>query len=1026
MNVTKPSNARRAAAAALLLWVLLPAAALQGADPVLVKFEDYPPDKLLAVNNGSLETRRVDGRTIYRWRINTGQTSTLRLRADHPLYGRLRYYDHLRFDFRIASGLIHSMGLHAMGHVSGPRRYKVHMWTSALRTTKPGVWLGSYCDLSRPDRLLTENPDGAPAGGYFALRAMSIEPDTVIELKNIRLSRGMVILKPDYMLPITWPIRTDHADGGASYRISFRVLNVSARPAVIRPEVLSKHRRFRVAFEPKAAKVGFGRIADFTLTATISAADIAASPELYAETLRVRFAAVHAPDGAVYWRGRLVRPLSKTVRRQVILSPEQLRKIRRGVQGGDEKLKAMFAYDRTLAAADAFVTKRLDLIPHSYSHVRNGYPGAPGGRGRMMPGSFMPEALDPGGKYREVGTNRAGVVWYNYLGYAGQACRKLGMAYLMSRDEKYARKAIELLELYAEQFTQKPWTYWRDVPWNLGPTVGASSRIADFATYGSNWYMKGHCRLASMIADSPSWSPEARDRVYRRFIVPYITELTKIAGTIGNQQDITNHNLLLLGLAFRDATCVHRALLSDSGAVSRLYDIEPDGFSSEGRPLNYHFAAMNEYLPTIVFLQNSALGIDYPKDRILAALRMPYQRATLGGVIAGAGDSGRGHGMEYYGARNARADWLISIFPDEQWLYDIGGAGTAAKKLWLLKADRKSDPQAWRKLLETTPRLFAHSGMAVLRSGRTEDEQVMVTLDYGRNVYHAAMDRNHIAIAAFSKRFTQGTGSSYNVGSGGIWKNRDPRLRSFNGSGSLGQNVVMIDALGQIPAVGRLLAWSDDADYQLAVARVDGIRPGVSHTRGVVLSRGIIVLLDRLASDARHTYDHVYHNFGELKLPDGWKARPLDKPLATTANYQNIVDPARLDGSGTIRLKWDLTRQYPRWDKQLKVDESKLPTVAMELWRLPVAGGEAFIGTTAANNKDTNIMPDAMPSLIHRVRAANVDYVTVLEPHKGTSRVAAVKAGRNGGVVVTLTDGRTIEADLEDLVKRFPAKAPGK
>src|SRR5690606_37100077 len=116
-----------------------------------VRFDAYDAQALLTVENGRLETVTRDGQTVYRWHINTGQTSHLRLNPQHPLYARLRYFDRFRFDFRIASGTVSEMGVRAMGHVSGPRHYKPHMWVAAIRPTEKLVWKSSDLELSRPD-----------------------------------------------------------------------------------------------------------------------------------------------------------------------------------------------------------------------------------------------------------------------------------------------------------------------------------------------------------------------------------------------------------------------------------------------------------------------------------------------------------------------------------------------------------------------------------------------------------------------------------------------------------------------------------------------------------------------------------------------------------------------------------------------------------------------------------------------------------------------------------------------------------
>jgi len=998
---------------ATLLGALALCTPVSAVPPVAERFEAYDARQLLAVQNGSLEAKKADGDTVFRWHINVGQTSRLSLRADHPLFARLRYYDRLHFEFQIASGAINSMNVDALGHVSGPRQYKVHSWHVAVVTTERNVWHRRFLDLSRPNWLPWDNPDGEGEEGYLRLEAMSIEPGTIVELRNMRLVRGITILKPDYELPVTWPVKTVNEDGSASYRITFQVVNASGRPTSIKAQVLSKHERFRVAFDPPKADLKACKVSTFDLTATMTQKDVAATPELYEEPLLVTFVPEHAPEGACFWEGWLVRPLSKTLRRQVVLSQDELKQIREGLDAGNADLKRLLNHDRTVAAADRFIEKRLDALPRSRAHVRNGYPAVPGEDRRLQPGSFMPEAVDPQGDFREVGTHLAGIVWKEYMAFSGNACDNLAMAYLMAGEEKYAQKAIELLLLYARQFTELPWTTMNDAPWHRGSPLLCSSRIASSSTYGSNWYMKGHCRLASAIAESPSWKEEDRKLVYERFVLPYVTEITKFPAPISNMTDITNHNLLLLGIAFDDAHLVRWATRTDSGVITRLSDIDGDGFSSEGRPINYHFAAMSEYLPAISFLENCGLNIDYPKERLLAAIRMPYLRADLSGKIPSTGDCGRGQGVR----NNRLADYLVTVFPEERWLFEIGGASTVAKKLWMLKAGAEVDPEAWKKLLETKPRRFPEAGMAILRSGETPETQIMATLDYGRNVFHAALDRNHVALSAFGKIFTHGVGSLYNVGSGGMVRNRDPHLQVFCGHGSLGHNVIMVDKLDQLQAVGTLLAWNEDEKFQVAVSRVDGVRPGVSHTRALVLARGVLVMLDRVESEKEHTYDFVYHNFGELKLGDGWRGAPTGGPLGTTANYEHVVGPQKLTGTGPVRLTWNLTGQYPEWQGKRENPQA----VKLAFWQLPVKGGQVFTGTTGQNNPNTLIIPDAAPSLLHRAKAKAAQFATVLEPHKGTPRVKGIETAE-GGVTILFDDGPALTVTLDELLERYAVR----
>ncbi|MHC4398468.1 MAG: alginate lyase family protein [Planctomycetota bacterium] len=989
-----------------IVWTLFLAAvprAAPAAHPLAEQLFQHDPEELFEVTNGALEKDGAGG--LLRWRVNTGQTSHLAVRPDHPLFDRLRYYDRLDLEFRIAGGEISGFGLEALGHVSGARQYKVHQTGLAVRTTSTGAWHHRQLDLARPSWFPWDDPDGSGRGGFFRFSALAIASDTVIELRNVRLTRSLLILKPDYELPATWPIKTQSPDGSITYTLPFRVLNASGGPTTIGAEVLSDHRRFKLALEPATAEVTSARIADFTLKATMSKQDLAAVPELYEEAVRLRFAMPEVPEAACLWQSVLVRPLTGLARRQVIVAPDELKRWRAAIDSGDEKAMRLLSYHRVLKTADDFVEKKLLHVPIGHARCSNNYIGD------WRAGDAMPEAVHLKTGERQLGTRLASATWQAYLANPGHACETLGEAYLYTGDEKYARKAVELLRLYARDYRELPWGGAFNPPWNRGgATLLCDSRVSTASTYGTNMFFRGHCRLASMTADSPAWTDAIRREVYEGFVVPYATELMKFPGGINNMTDITNHNVLLLGIVFDDAHLVRWATKTAAGVVSRLRDVDADGFSSEGRPLNYHLAGMAEYLPSIAFLENSRLPIPYPKQRLLAAVRMPFLRATLDGIVPNTGDCGRGQRS----GRNRHAEHLVALFPRESWLDDVSG-----EPLRLHLAGRELDRDGWRKLLDPNPRLFPAAGMAILRSGNTSDEQVMATLDYGRNVMHAALDRNQITLCAFGKIFSHGPGSSYNVGSGGITKNDDRRLLSFISHGSLGQNVVVVDAQDQMPAIGKLLAFSAQPDYQVAVSRVDGIRPGVAHVRGLVHTAGLVVVLDRLISDEEHTYDFVYHNFGKLTLGDGWTANAHGRPLARTANYENIVDLERLSGNGPLDLRWDLTEQVtPRQRDDAERQGQTLPAAMLDFRQLRVAGGEVFTGLTGLNNPNKAAMPDEAPSVLHRVRAARAEFAAVLEPHRGRPRVERIE-GSGAAVTIRLDDGQRLTVDLDDLCRRY-------
>jgi hypothetical protein len=678
IHFVKPSFSptRLVAKALLAFWCLLTAhhAAAQTA-----ALSDENPATLWTVENGSIEKDAATG--VLRWHINDGQTSRLAINPASPLFARIYDYDLLQCEWRVASGEINELGLYALGRITGPRRGRVHQWTLGINTTSREVWHESILDLARPSWLPWNNPDGEGTDAYFRFECMALAPGTVIEFRNLRLKRALLRLKPDWEEPITWPIKTENADGSATYTLTYEVLNTSNHRADIEARVLSAHSKFKVAFETaKAENVAHGGRANFKLAATISAADIAATPELYAEPLRVAFAIAGAPDATSPWSGVLVRPLNKGLKHQLIVAPGDLQVLRARLQAGDATAKKLTGFDRMVKQADEFVNVRLDHIPGGYYSPATRFPvvAVEPGKGRPWQiGSFMPEIVEKQSGRREVATPTANALWKFYLANGG-ATENLGDAYLLTGDEKYARKAVELLDLYGRQYTEFPLRdTLGDVPWSAGPNLHSSSRTSTSSTYGGNWNFKWIYKMLAAIGGSQAWKDADKSAIYNGFVLPYATESMKFPGGVSNMSDIASHNQLIAGLIFDDASLVYWATMRDSGLLKRLNDIDDDGFSSEGRPVTYHLAAMDEYLPAIVYLDNSGLelpGLD--KTKILKAFRMPYERATLAGRVPTTGDMARGYAI----GKSKLADYLIGLFPQETWLLDAGTGSTLASQ----------------------------------------------------------------------------------------------------------------------------------------------------------------------------------------------------------------------------------------------------------------------------------------------------------------------------------------------------------
>lgn len=999
------------------LWLTL--AALAGAQDRVLFDAWLQRGALFKAESGTLGIATNAGEPVLRWQPEPGQEAVLEIPADSPLLEQMKSMDWLNLEFRIVSGRINDLGFAMRGLVSGHRRYKVHSTGLAHGTTTQGEWHSRQLELSRPNWFPWDNPDGDGADTFFRFSTLALEPDTVIEFRRISAHTGWLQLKPDFELPVTWPFPTVREDGAVSYRIGWQLLNASGKSDTLSATLLSTHEKFKVGFVTNDVETrvgGNGSAIPFELTAVISAEDARKAPPLYAEPLRVKFSLRNRPDVAVFWDGWLVAPLPAGTRRQVVFSEADLVEARLAASNPTGALARALDVARIRARADDFRSKALLQIPTGHQ-----WPGTTPPREWQVTG-IMCQISNTVTHATEFNSHLAGLVWKKYLEYPGFAAENLGQAYLFSGDEGYAAQAVAYFTLMGAQYPLLPLNKAYELSWAGGPATLSASRWANGSTYSGSMFMRTQSRLLNMVSESPAWTDSQRALVYANFAVPYCLEVMKFNGGMNNQTDIGNHNVLLMGLAFQDAGMVRWALQHDGGVLSRLYDIDPDGFSSEGRPVSYQLAGMAEYLPALAYLKNSGLDLPVAWGRLLAAFRMPFLRAGLNGRIPNTGDCARWQ----QAGLNPHVDYVAAFFPEEKWLDMIAGGTTPAMKIRRFKQGGATpDKEQWRTLLSAKPHLFSHAGMALLRTGETPETQIMATLDYGLNIYHGHLDRLQVTLMAFGRTFTHGYGSVYNVGAGGMTKG-PAELRDVPWNSSLFQNVILVDQQSQRPAVGKLLAWSGQPEKQVAVARVDGIRPGVSHTRGVVLTHGVVIVLDRVESDQPHQYDWVYHNFGDLTLGAGWTAAPQPEPLGSSKSvgYPTIQELRVLTGEGPLALDWDLTRQIDDPVKRTNAPSAWSP-VHLDFRQVCSESGRLSTGITGLNNPNTKTVWDRAPSVFHRVEGRTASWATVLAPYGAETPVAAIARDGRDGLSVTLRNGTVLRADLQELIRAHAYRAPG-
>ena len=936
------------------------------AAPDVVRLDEGAAENAWQAHNSTVQAvRDAEGKTVWRWAIADGKEAVLWLNEELPCHKDLASYQRFVFEIRFAEGAIEKVWPSGMGLLPPPREKLGGEWNMFHSTWPHRQWLTA--------QLLFNDPSWGGNSMSTPVESLKMDPtrslrllgkpkgaSCVIELRGCRLVRDRIRVERPYLTrPVGWPILA-RADGGAVYRTPYFVKNVSDRPVRVAGIVGSEHRWFRVKVEPADLPIAAGQTARFEVVAALNATQLAKIPSMTEETAVVSF----VPDGEASLGYRTetfcTAPLPPGHRTLAVMSAAELAALRaQGEKAVDDSARFWLA----LSLADQ------ERIP--------GYAGIPWGSGRRGPPppvacpKCAAGAMSVTPRWMEarcgacglvesntLAANAAWVLTWSSIHQGGPSPASLGRAYLATGDERYARKAIELLTLLARHYQDLPWPTGgqrgragaTDPPGPDAWTNGASSRWGTTASYGTSFIVQGLAELHMMVADSPSWTPEARARMYQDFWLPIVTELAKIIPGLSNMNDLINRALVLIGITTGDANVLYRGTAYPSGVLARLRDITPDGFSSEGGPLNYHRAAMNEWLPSLKLLAHSPVGWGDTRKRALAAVMMPILRADLDGIVYSTGNSGAA-----WGKVSLKNDLAEKVFGPEEF------------------------PR--QRAFSKEPVLFRDGGWAILRRGDTAETQVTVNFDYGPSHHHGDLDRLILAIHAYKTPLSADPGSTYNFSTSA---SAGP-AESIT-SGPFVHNTVVVDGKDQVSGGGELVTWQVLGKAQAASAQTASVYPGVTWRRSIVLVGGVVVVDDAVWSDAVHRYELAWHHMGDFKLAGGCQAAALDKPLGA-GEYQRLLNPRRVTGS-PLEAEW--ARQGVR----------------LRLWQ-PVESGQLAFAAQTGICFD-NVRGAAVDGLYTRREGKAARFVTVLEPTRGERLVrrAAARTDPTRSVVeLDLADG---------------------
>lgn len=930
-----------------LLLLLAPLTA-NAARSDVIDLADYPMEKVWRCANSRVTPATdANGEHIWRWEIGSGE-AFLWLNEDLPIHRDLPHFQRLLYEVNFAQGQINQFWPRTVGLLASPFDKMLCEWNLFYYTHPHKQWITYQQVLNDPSWFahhFSQIPRDIQLDHSMLLgfACLAKGQSCVVELRKCRLVKDAIrVEKPYLTTPIGWPL--EEQNGAAiRYRTPYFVKNSTSSPTAVKTALRSQHALFQIKVEPPVATLAAGATQRFDVVAAMSAPVDGTAP-MAEETAVVEF--IPGEDQALAYRTETfcTSAIPPTARRMVMFTPAELAAMRL----------------HPVADADAQFWMSVDVenqtrIPGGIGHalvagIPITCPKCKQGRLQVTP-HWLQVKCDKCG-YTEQHTLVADATWigmWSEIHGAGPNPVALGRAYLASVDERYAKKAIALLTLLGRGYGQLTWhNAMHPDGWTHAEpatpdamTNGASARWGNSPTYGTDFMVAGLAMMHNMVVDSPSWTEEQRKIVHEGFWVPVATELMKITPGISNMNDIINRDLILAGFSTGDTNMLYRGTLYPTGIAGRMRDISPDGFSDEGSALNYHFAAMREWLPSIELLINS--GINFPGviDRAVAALKMPRERSSLSGLAYCTGNSGQA--------------WFS--VPLDHDMFKL--------------ADRILPADSWprQRHYSSEPHLFHDAGWGILRSGLDADKQVMVNVDFGRSHGHGDLDRMNLGLLAFGVPLSADPGSSYNFNTNAV---AGPAQGSMEGP--LVANTVVVDGQHQIPGAGKLVEWQIKPDVQRLAAETDGVYLGVAWRRSVALLDGIVVVVDDLHSDKPHRYESAWHHYGHATIGEGCALSTLRQPLGD-GPYEQVLNPKAISGR-LIAMDW--------------IYEG----VHVCAWQPANAGQLTYTGQTGVCWENTRGL--AVDGLYVRREGKTARFVTVLEPYKSTRVLKSVSTSDKG------------------------------
>jgi len=537
--------------------------------------------------------------------------------------------------------------------------------------------------------------------------------------------------------------------------------------------------------------------------------------------------------------------------------------------------------------------------------------------------------------------------------------RDLGLAYAFTGKEAYAERAREVLLGYVAKYKTYPIHNYRGQKSRSGARIYAQTLDESSSIIPLCW---GY----DLVYNSPAFSQADHEAIADEFLREVAATIRRHNAGISNWQSWHNAGVAAIGFVLQDPDLASLALKQKRGGFEYQLDksILPDGFWYEGTAA-YHYYALSA-LQWTAELAHFA-GIDYWSDKRFQSLYSAPLEYTFPNLsFPAVNDSdvfsirGRHSMYELAYARTGKASYLS--------VAQFGARRSLNALLW------GPDELPPSPKVALPSRDFQGLGSVVLRNGSGPD-QLYVHLDYGpHGGGHGHPDKLALIVFSLGKQLAPDPARlAYGAPLHGSWYRQ-----------TFAHNTVCVDERSQAFTTGKLEFTHFTPELAVAQGSSSGANKGVLMRRRVALFGGLVLDVFEVSSDQEHTYDYLYHNFGELQ--PGLDSTPRKEPLATKWGYQHLTDIRSAKASDD----WSATFAQKNANVRLLV--------------LGQPETELFFGMGMANNP-----PKPCPMTVVRRRGKTTRFVALIEPYRDQPTVTGFRQMKtaDGALAFEILRGKT-------------------